>query len=248
MAASILFSDVTTSPTPPTHIAIIMDGNGRWAEQHGLPRSCGHRRGAQAAKETMLAALEFGVRFVTLYSFSAENWRRPVEEVEDLISLLRYTIRREAGEMGDNGVRLWVIGDRTRLPDDVLAAIEDAESRTAGNDRLTAVIALSYGSRAEIVHAAQTLAAQVAAGKLSPDAIDETMFARHLYTVDIPDPDLLIRTSGEQRVSNFLLWQLAYTEFVFPQILWPDFGRTALAEAIDAFHHRERRYGGRNIG
>jgi undecaprenyl diphosphate synthase len=232
----------------PRHIAITMDGNGRWASARNLPRAAGHRRGAQAAKETVIAAMELGVEYLTLYSFSSENWRRSAEEVNDLMGLLRYTMQREANDMNSRDVRLLVIGDRARLPGDVLKTIEAMEAKTAGNRGLTVVIALSYGARDEIVHAAQQLAIKVAAGTLDPTNIDPEMFGQHLYTSDIPDPDLCIRTGGEQRISNFLLWQAAYAEFVFTDVFWPDFDKAALAAAIDSFQSRERRYGGRGVG
>lgn len=235
-------------PPIPRHIAVTMDGNGRWASARKLPRAAGHRRGAQAAKETVIAALELGVEYLTLYSFSSENWRRSAEEVNDLMGLLRYTMQREANDMKSRDVRLLVIGDRARLPADVLKTIEAMEAKTAANRQLTVVIALSYGARDEIVHAAQQLAIKVAAGTLDPLSIDPEMFGQHLYTHDIPDPDLCIRTGGEQRISNFLLWQAAYAEFVFTDTFWPDFDKAALAAAIASFQARERRYGGRVVG
>ena len=232
----------------PAHVAIIMDGNGRWAAQRNLPRAAGHRRGAQAAKETVIAALEMGIRYLTLYSFSSENWNRSEGEVSDLMGLLRFTMQQEQKAMAGRGVRLMVIGDREPLPQDVRNTVEKFEAATAHNDRLTVIVALSYGSRAEIARAARLIAAKAAAGELDPDSVDEETFARHLYTGGIPDPDLLIRTSGELRVSNFLLWQLAYSEFVFPDLYWPDFGREALAEAVASFGQRDRRFGGRRAG
>jgi undecaprenyl diphosphate synthase len=230
-------------PTPPVHVAIIMDGNGRWAKARGLPRVAGHRAGADAVRRTMYACRDLGVGYLTLYAFSSENWKRPVAEVEDLFGLLRLYLRRELAELHANGVRLRVIGERSRLPADVVGLIDDAEQRTAGNARFTLIIAVNYGGQAEIVAAARRLAEEARTGRLDPASIDEALFERFLDTHEIPDPDLLIRTSGEQRLSNFLLWQSAYTEFVFTPTLWPDFGREALEEAIDEYHRRERRFG-----
>ncbi len=230
-------------PPPPRHVAIIMDGNGRWAEARGLPRVAGHKRGAEAVKRTLKAAASLGISYLTLFAFSSENWRRPREEVGELMGLLRYYLRSEIGELKERGVRLRVIGDRSRFDPEINALIEGAERETEGNTGLTLVLALSYGGRQEIVRAARRLAAAVAAGDLAPEAIDEARFAEALDTVDLPDPDLLIRTSGEKRISNFLLWQLAYTELVFVDVLWPDFGAEELAVAVGEYHRRERRYG-----
>jgi len=230
-------------PPPPAHIAIIMDGNGRWATRRGLPRVAGHRAGADAVRRTVTACGDLGVRFLTLYAFSSENWKRPASEVSDLFGLLRLYLRRELAELHSNGIRLRVIGDRTRLPADVVELIADGERVTAGNSRFTLVIAINYGGQAEIVSAARRIAEAAKAGTLDPSSIDEAVFESHLDTTDIPNPDLLVRTSGEQRLSNFLLWQTAYTELVFTPTLWPDFGREALEEAIDEFHRRDRRYG-----
>jgi len=225
------------------HVAIIMDGNGRWAKARGLPRTAGHKRGADAVRRVVHSAVELGVSYLTLFGFSAENWQRPVTEVRDLMSLLRFYLEREVAELGREGVRFRVIGERSRLPKDTVDLIEAAERSTAGNTKLTLIIALSYGSRQEIIAAAQTLAADCAAGRMTPAQIDQATFSRHLLTDGIPDPDLLIRTSGEQRISNFLLWQLAYTELVFTDTLWPDFGHDELAAAIATFRSRDRRYG-----
>ena len=229
----------------PRHVAIIMDGNGRWAASRNLPRAAGHRRGAQAAKDTVLAALDLGIEYLTLYSFSSENWNRSVDEVSDLMGLLRYTMQQEQKKMEGEGVRLIVIGDRDRLPADVRETVEKFEQATAANTRLTVVIALSYGSRAEIARAARLIAEKAVRGELDPASVDEDVFGAHLYTTDIPDPDLLIRTSGELRISNFLLWQMAYSEFVFPDIYWPDFDRAALADAVRQYQQRDRRFGAR---
>ncbi|CAA6603092.1 undecaprenyl pyrophosphate synthase [Rhodospirillaceae bacterium LM-1] len=228
---------------PPAHVAIIMDGNGRWAKSRGLPRTAGHRKGAEAVRATIKACRELGVRYLTLFGFSSENWKRSPDEVSDLMGLLRFYLRNEVKELHSAGVRLRIIGDRTRLSDDIVKLIEESEAKTASNTALDVVMALSYGGRQEIVAAAQRLAREVKAGTLDPEDISEDVFANRLFTANIPDPDLLIRTSGEKRVSNFLLWQAAYAEFVFQDVLWPDFGRMHLEEAISEFHRRERRYG-----
>lgn len=230
-------------PTPPVHVAIIMDGNGRWAKARGLPRTAGHKRGAEAVRRTVEAAREMGVSYLTLYAFSSENWKRPTGEVTDLMGLLRLYLRNEVANLHKNGIRLRVIGDRSRLSRDINALIDESEAKTANNTALTLVLALSYGGRQEITDAARRLACDVAMERLDPDSIDEDALAARLYTADIPDPDLLIRTSGEKRISNFLLWQSAYAEFVFTDVLWPDFDRTHLEDAIRDFHGRERRYG-----
>jgi undecaprenyl diphosphate synthase len=227
----------------PRHIAIIMDGNGRWAQARGLPRIAGHRRGAEALRRTLEAAGDLGVPYLTLFGFSSENWKRPHDEVDDLMGLLRHYLRGEIAELHRNGVRLRVIGDRARLSAEIVALIENAETLTRDNQAINLTVALSYGGRAEIVAAARAVAAKAAAGKLLPQAIDEDVIAAHLFTADLPDPDLLIRTSGEQRISNFLLWQCAYAELVFTKTLWPDFGRADLEQAITEFGGRERRYG-----
>jgi undecaprenyl diphosphate synthase len=227
----------------PRHIAIIMDGNGRWAQARGLPRIAGHGHGAEAARRAVIAAAELGVPYLTLFGFSSENWKRPSAEIQDLMGLLRHYLRGEIAELHRNGVRLNVIGDLHRLDPDITGLIGDAEAMTRENTRITVTIALSYGGRAEIVAAVRAIAQQVAGGSLLPEAIDEVCFARHLFTAHLPDPDLLIRTSGEQRISNFLLWQSAYSEFVFTKTLWPDFSKRDLEEAIDEFRGRERRYG-----
>lgn len=228
---------------PPTHVAVIMDGNGRWAKARGLPRVFGHRAGADAVREVVIGCREMGVRYLTLYAFSSENWKRPASEVGDLMELLRLYIRRELEELDRNGVRIRIIGDRSRLPADIVELVERAENATADNRDLNLVVALNYGSHSEILQACRRIAERVKAGDLQPEQIDETLFRRYLLTADIPDPDLLIRTSGEQRLSNFLLWQSAYAELVFVDTLWPDFRRKNLAEAIDEYHRRERRFG-----
>jgi len=236
------FADASPRPLP-RHIAIIMDGNGRWAKARGLPRIAGHRRGADAVRRTLEAAGELGVPYLTLFGFSSENWKRPHDEVDDLMGLLRHYLRGEIAELHRNGVRLRVIGDRGRLSADIVALIENAETLTHDNQAINLTVALSYGGRAEIVAAARAVAAKAASGQLAPEAIDENLIAKHLFTADLPDPDLLIRTSGEQRISNFLLWQCAYAELVFTKTLWPDFGRADLEQAITEFGGRERRYG-----
>jgi undecaprenyl diphosphate synthase len=225
------------------HVAIIMDGNGRWAARRGLSRIDGHRRGVEALRAVVEACPDFGVETLTLYAFSTENWRRPRHEVDALMALFRRYLRREAAELADKGVRARFIGDRSRLAPDIQAMMAGLERQTAGGDRLTVVIAVNYGGRAEIAAAARALAAEAAAGRLDPAAIDEAALEGALDTAGLPDPDLVIRTSGEQRVSNFLLWQAAYAEFVFAPELWPDFDRDAFARALAAYGARERRFG-----
>ncbi len=234
---------VEETPSPPIHVAIIMDGNGRWAHRRGLPRTAGHRRGAEAVKTAVKAAVETGVSYLTLFGFSSENWKRPSTEINDLMGLLRIYLRGELASMIENRIRLRVIGDRTRLAPDIVRLIDEAEERSRDNERLTLIIALSYGGRDEIVLAARSLAEEVRDGRLSVSEIDEATVASHLLTAGIPDPDLLIRTSGEQRISNFLLWQMAYTEFLFVDTLWPDFSREDFLDAIKQYHGRDRRYG-----
>lgn len=230
------------------HVAIIMDGNGRWAKARGLPRTAGHKKGVDAVRRVITAARELDVRYLTLFGFSSENWRRPADEVGELMRLLRFYLRSEIAELHRNGVRLRIIGDRERLAPDIVQLIEAGEDRTAGNDGLTVMVALSYGGRQEIVDAARRLAADAAAGRIDPAAIDETAFAARLYAPEIPDPDLVIRTSGEKRVSNFLLWQAAYAEFLFTDTLWPDFEKSDLEAAIDEYNRRERRFGATTAG
>jgi undecaprenyl diphosphate synthase len=221
-----------------------MDGNGRWAKRRFLPRIAGHRKGIEAAKATVQAATELGIEVLTLYAFSTENWRRPADEVSDLMGLLRRFIQSDIKELADNGVRLRVIGDYRALKGDLADLIDDAVAQTAGNTKTTLVIALNYGSQAEITLAAQRLAARAVAGEITIDQIDVEAIGRELYTADLPDPDLVIRTSGEQRLSNFLMWQSAYSELMFVDTLWPDFGKDDLAAALAAFAERERRFGG----
>ena len=231
-------------PSAPVHIALIMDGNGRWAKSRGLPRIEGHRRGADAVRTAITCCIKYGVRYLTLFSFSSENWRRPAQEIDDLMGLLRRYLQSEIAELHKNGVRLRVIGDRSALSADITKLIADAEALTFGNDRLDLIVALSYGGRAEIATAARRLAEDVASGRLSPAQIDENAVARHLDTHGIPDPDIMVRTSGEQRISNFLLWQMAYTEFVFIDTLWPDFSEKDFVQVISEYQRRERRFGG----
>ena len=204
---------------PPCHVAIVMDGNGRWAKARGLPRAEGHRRGAEAARRAVQSASDLGVRYLPLFSFSSENWQRPISEIDDLMGLLRWYLRSETAELHKNGVRLRVIGDRSRLPNDIVGLIESAEKTMEENSGLFLVLALSYGGRQDILNAAKSLAENAAAGHLDASQIDDEIFQARLETNGLPDPDLLIRTSGEQRISNFLIWQLAYTEFVFSDVL-----------------------------
>jgi undecaprenyl diphosphate synthase len=221
-----------------------MDGNGRWAKRRLLPRIAGHRKGIEAAKAVVRAAGDLGIQVLTLYAFSTENWRRPADEVSDLMGLLRKFIVDDIDELAANGVRLRIIGDYQALKPDLVKLIDDAMARTASNSRTTLVIALNYGSQAEIARAARQLAAKVAGSGMSLDAITPEALEAELYTADIPAPDLVIRTSGEQRLSNFLLWQAAYAELMFVDTLWPDFGKAELTAAISGFGERERRFGG----
>ncbi|MGE3333434.1 MAG: isoprenyl transferase [Rhodospirillaceae bacterium] len=227
----------------PLHVAIIMDGNGRWAKARGLPRTAGHKRGADAVKKVVKSAGSLGVRYLTLFGFSSENWQRPETEVRDLMGLLRFYLEHDIAELVENGIRLRVIGDRARFSADTVSLIEAAERKSASNTKMDLTIALSYGARQEILTATRALAADCAAGRITPDSIDEEAFSRRLFTDGTPDPDLLIRTSGELRISNFLLWQLAYTELLFTETLWPDFGHAELEAAIATYRNRERRYG-----
>lgn len=228
----------------PEHVAIIMDGNGRWAKARGLPRAAGHRAGVNAVRETVRNASDIGIRYLTLYAFSSENWSRPPAEVSDLMGLLKLFIRRDLAELHKSNVEIRIIGERGRLKPDLLKLLQNAEDLTRGNSAMTLVIAFNYGSRDEIIRATARIAADVSEGRLSPEDIGAAAFAARLDTAGMPDPDLVIRTSGEQRLSNFLLWQAAYAEFVFMPCLWPDFGREQLIEAISVFGSRERRFGG----
>lgn len=231
----------------PSHIAIIMDGNGRWAKQHSVMRAKGHRQGAEAIRALLEACkTRAHIKYVTLYAFSTENWNRPKDEVSDLMELLRHYIRHEAKTMHKEGVRLRFIGDRAALSKDIQKELADVETLTANNTALTLVIALSYGSRQELANAMKRIGQKIADGALKPDAVTEQVISEHLDTSDIPDPDLLIRTGGDERLSNFLLWQSAYTELYFTEVLWPDFSGAHLNKAIECFSQRERRFGGRN--
>ena len=229
----------------PEHVAIIMDGNGRWAAARGLPRAAGHRAGAQAVRRAIQAAVDTGVGWLTLYAFSSENWRRPASEVLDLTGLLRHYLRHELASLEREGVRLRALGDRARFDDDIRGELARAEQRTASNTRLNLNVALSYGGRGEIVEAARAIAEAACVGRLDPAALDEASFARHLWTDGMPDPDLVIRTSGECRLSNFLLWQSAYAELVFLDVLWPDFAEEHFQAALAEFRQRQRRFGAR---
>jgi len=236
-------SSPTTEPAVPQHVAIIMDGNGRWAQQRGLPRTAGHKQGAETVRTTVEAAANLGIKYLTLFGFSTENWKRPTDEVDELMRLMQYYLRKDIAELHKNGVRVRLIGERSRIGPETLQLIENAEKTTAANDRLHLTIAFSYGGRQELTLAMQQLAAKVAAGELAAADISEANISAHLYTEDLPEPDLLIRTSGEQRISNFLLWQLAYSEMVFTQTLWPDFNKADLESAIEEYQRRNRRFG-----
>ena len=229
----------------PRHVAIIMDGNGRWAKQRGLPRVAGHRAGAEAVRQTMRAAVKHGVEVLTLYAFSSENWRRPEEEVSDLKGLLGFYLERELDSLAKEGVRLRLIGDYSKFGSDLSARLDKAMARLEGNVRLTLVVALNYGSRAELADAARKLAEKAIAGEIDPATIDETAIAAELDTHGLPELYLLIRTSGEVRLSNFLLWQAAYAEMIFTPTLWPDFGEEEFANLIEQYAARDRRFGGR---
>lgn len=229
----------------PVHVAIIMDGNGRWAKSRGLPRVAGHREGARAVRRTVEAAINAGVSWLTIYAFSSENWRRSPGEVSDLTGLLRRYLRSEVAELKQSGVRLRFIGDRNRFDSDIQTALIAAERDTEMNSRLNLTIALSYGARAEIVSAAKAAMQAVRDGSLRESDLTEDTFARFLATADMPDPDLIIRTSGEQRLSNFLLWQAAYAELVFLDVYWPDFDQSYFNAALTEFSRRERRFGAR---
>jgi undecaprenyl diphosphate synthase len=228
----------------PSHVAIIMDGNGRWAAARGLPRVEGHRRGVEALRRAVRAANELGIRYLTIFSFSSENWSRPASEIGDLFGLLRRFIRNDLATLHRDGVRVRVIGLRDGLDPDICALLTEAEDLTQANTRLNLVVAFNYGSRQEIANAARRLACEVAAGRREPASIDADCLGRYLDAPDIPDPDLIIRTSGEQRLSNFLMWQAAYSELVFVPMHWPDFDKAALEEAIAEYARRERRFGG----
>ncbi len=228
----------------PRHVAIIMDGNGRWAAARGLPRVEGHRRGVEALRRTVRAAADLGIAVLTIFSFSSENWSRPLSEISDLMALLRHFIRKDLVELHKSNVRVRIIGERENLDRDIRLLLQEAEELTRGNDGLTLVVAFNYGARQEIAQAAQRLAIEVAAGRLTADEVTPERLGSYLHAPDIPDPDVIIRTSGEQRLSNFLLWQAAYSELVFVPINWPDFDRAVLEGAIAEYRRRERRFGG----
>jgi undecaprenyl diphosphate synthase len=228
----------------PRHVAIIMDGNGRWAAARGLPRVEGHRRGVEALRKTVRAANELGISILTIFSFSSENWSRPPSEIRDLLGLLRRFIRNDLADLHKSNIRVRVIGERDDLDPDIRRLLQEAEDLTRGNDGFTLVVAFNYGARQEIARAARRLVTEVAEGRLAASDITPELLSRHLDAPDIPDPDVIIRTSGEQRLSNFLLWQSAYSELVFVPINWPDFDRAALEGAITEYRRRERRFGG----
>lgn len=228
----------------PRHVAVVMDGNGRWAQRRGLKRTDGHAAGEEALFDTVEGALEIGLRWLTVFAFSTENWRRPLDEVRFLMRFNESLLLRRRDDLDERGVRVRFIGRRTgRVPKRVLRHITDTEELTRKNRRMTLTFAFNYGGRAEIVDAARAIAQEVRRGELKPDRIDDRVFARHLYASDMPDPDLLVRTSGEYRISNYLLWELAYAELVFTDVLWPDFRRADLFEAIAEYQRRERRFG-----
>jgi len=238
-----LLANVRRHGNVPRHVAIIMDGNGRWARGRHMPRAFGHRSGMTAVREVIEGSVEAGIEFLSLFAFSQENWERPVTEVEALMNLLVEYVGSEAEELTAKGVQVRVLGDLSRLTPAAATAVADVMRRTAGNTRLVLNLFISYGARDEIVRAARALAREAAAGTIDPESITEEMVSARLYTADCPDPDVLIRTSGEQRISNFLLWQLAYSELVITKVLWPDFTRAELFRAIDEFQRRDRRYG-----
>ncbi len=243
MTTAELLSRVRLNGAVPRHVAIIMDGNGRWARERLMPRPFGHRSGMKSVREVVEGALEAGIEVLSLFAFSQENWQRPMTEVSALMSLLEEYIAREANELEEKGVRVRMLGELERLTPPAAAAVDRVMSQTAHNDKLTLNLFISYGSRAEILRATQSIAADVAAGRLTAAEVTEEEFEKRLFTAGCPDPDLLIRTSGEQRISNFMLWQLAYTELFISPVLWPDFGRHQLYEAVVDYQARERRFG-----
>lgn len=237
-----IFSKIDLTRVP-SHVAIIMDGNGRWAKKQGQERLFGHSIGVDSVRETLQAAKKIGIKYVTFYAFSTENWGRPQDEVEGLMNLMVRTIANEVPVMNENGAKLWTIGDVNGLPEDCQEELRIAKEETANNDTINMVLALNYSSRWEITHAIQQIAKKVENGQLTSDQIDEQLISQEMGTAHIPDPELLIRTSGEQRLSNFLLWQVAYTEFHFTDVLWPDFRENDLYNAVLDFQTRERRFG-----
>ncbi len=242
--ASIADAGVATLRPPPRHVAIIMDGNGRWAKARGLPRAMGHREGVEALRRAVEASRDLGLTDLTVFSFSTENWSRPQSEIDALFDLLRMFVKRDLNRLHRDGVRIRIIGSRDGLDPDILSLIDEAVELTHGNTRLNLNIAYNYGGRSEIVAAAKEIARAAAEGRLRPDEIDEALISRMLWTSESPDPDLVIRTSGELRLSNFLLWSGAYAELMFMDVWWPDFNRESLEKAIDAFRRRDRRFGG----
>lgn len=240
--------DNDCSHSAPQHVAIIMDGNGRWAQRRGLPRAQGHKAGVDALKKAVRAARDLGIQTLTLYSFSSENWTRPEGEISELFALLRLFIRRDLADLHKNNVKVQIVGSRNGLPEDVLNLLVEAENLTRNNKQQNLVIAFNYGSRDEITHAMQSIARKVAAGTLDADDITSQIISDHLYTADIPDPDLIIRTSGEKRLSNFLLWQAAYSELVFVDCLWPDFDRQVFDHCLQEYANRTRKFGGLTKG
>jgi undecaprenyl diphosphate synthase len=245
--------EARTDPAPrnlPRHVAIIMDGNGRWASRHGKPRHSGHRAGVRAARGIVRCCAEANVSALTMFAFSSENWRRPADEVNSLMRLFVEVLQREIDELHEQGIRFRFIGQREHLPELLSRRIADAEAKTAGNQRMTLVLAVAYGGRWDIVEATRRIAAKVRAGEVDPQDVDEAMLGRHLALAGLPPPDLLIRTGGERRVSNFLLWDLAYTELYFTDALWPDFGTAQFADAVAFFSGRQRRFGrtGEQVG
>jgi undecaprenyl diphosphate synthase len=243
MPADELLAQIRLTGPVPRHVAVIMDGNGRWARERLMPRSFGHRSGMGAVREVIEGAAEVGLEFLSLFAFSQENWDRPAPEVDALMSLLEEYVAREADELQTRGVQVRVLGDLSRLTPAAASAVHEVVRRTAANHRLVLNLFISYGARDELVRAARSLARDAAAGRIDPDTIDEDAVISRLYTAGVPDPDLLIRTSGEQRISNFLLWQLAYAELYISPVLWPDFTRRELFQAIHDFQQRERRFG-----
>ena len=227
----------------PLHVAIVMDGNGRWAKRRGMPRTFGHRAGVEALKRTVSAAKDLNIRWLTVFGFSTENWSRPAAEVAELMALPKRYFESDLARLEREGVRVRVIGRRTGLSAELIKICEEAEARTAHNDTFHLQIAFNYGGQADIADAAVQFARDVAAGRIAPESLTEAMFARYLSTAGAPPPDLIVRPSGEQRLSNFMLWEAAYAEFVFQDVLWPDYGPEHLAAAVEAFHRRERRYG-----
>ena len=235
---------LTRPPAVPRHVAIIMDGNGRWAARRGLPRSAGHKAGVDALRRAVRAAADFGIEYLTIYSFSSENWSRPEAEVSFLLDLLRRFIRQDVAELHHSGVKIRVVGGRNDLEPGMVCLLDDAERLTRENSKLNLIVAFNYGSRQEISRAVSAIAEKIAKGEISASDISPELIAENLDTAGIPDPDLLIRTGGEQRISNFLLWQCAYTEFVFVDEFWPDFTHEIFARALDEFRSRDRRFGG----